>query len=205
MYQRAQTIFGDPEATQYIWGMGYHWYEDWSGGDQVFDNVRKVHESWPEKNLVFTEGCNFPFAMDKVTDWKLAERYGRSMINDFNNGTVAWTDWNILLDETGGPNHVQNFCFAPIHADTQTGDLIYTNAYYYIGHFSKFLKPGAKRIVSSSSRSPLLTTAFVDEEGQLVVIVMNETAQKIPYYLWIQNKAVQINALPHSIATAIVK
>ena len=60
------------------------------------------------------------------------------MINDFNNGMVGFTDWNILLDETGGPNHVQNFCFAPVHGDTRTGKLTYTNAYYYIGHFSKF-------------------------------------------------------------------
>ena len=66
------------------------------------------------------------------------------MIHDFNNGTVGWTDWNILLDENGGPNHVGNFCFAPVHADTRTGELTYANSYYYIGHFSKFIRPGAK-------------------------------------------------------------
>ena len=43
------------------------------------------------------------------------------MINDFNNGLSAWTDWNILLDETGG-QHVGNFCFAPIIADNRTGE-----------------------------------------------------------------------------------
>src|SRR5260370_24782001 len=86
------------------------------------------------------------------------------MINDFNNGTVGWTDWNILLDEMGGPNHVKNFCFAPVHADTKTGQLIYTNSYFYIGHFSKFVRPGAKRIACSSSRSQLLSTAFVRSE-----------------------------------------
>ena len=67
------------------------------------------------------------------------------MINDFNDGAVGWTDWNVLLDEQGGPNHVGNFCFAPVHADTKTGELIYTNSYYYIGHFSKFVRPGARR------------------------------------------------------------
>jgi glucosylceramidase len=46
-------------------------------------------------------------------------RYGKSMIHDFNNGTVGWTDWNILLDQNGGPNHVGNFCFSPIHGDTE--------------------------------------------------------------------------------------
>jgi glucosylceramidase len=41
------------------------------------------------------------------------------MMNDFNKGTALWTDWNVLLDETGGPNHKGNFCFAPIIADTK--------------------------------------------------------------------------------------
>ena len=53
---------------------------------------------------------------------------GLSMVNDFNNGAVAWTDWNILLDETGGPNHVGNFCFAPVHAKTKEGTLHYMNS-----------------------------------------------------------------------------
>jgi glucosylceramidase len=52
------------------------------------------------------------------------------MINDFNNGAEGWTDWNVLLDESGGPNHVQNFCFAPVHADTKTGRLTFMNSYY---------------------------------------------------------------------------
>jgi len=42
----------------------------------------------------------------------------------------GFTDWNILLDETGGPNHAGNFCFAPVHSDTKTGQLTYTNAFY---------------------------------------------------------------------------
>src|SRR6059036_1157291 len=105
------------------------------------------------------------------------------MINDFNSGAVGWTDWNVLLDETGGPNHVKNFCFAPIHANTKTGDLIYTNAYYYIGQFSKFIRPGAKRIISSPSRSPLLTTAFKNPDGKIVVIVMNMGEKEVPFHL----------------------
>ena len=204
VYQRASTLFNDPQAAKYAWGLGFHWYEDWSGGDQVFDNVKRVHESFPAKNILFTEGCNGPFKMSQIDDWKWGERYGRSMINDFNSGTVGWTDWNILLDETGGPNHVQNYCFAPIHADTKTGKLYYMNAYYYIGHFSRFIRPGAKRIVSSSSRSPLLTTAFKNADGSIAVIVMNQTDKNIPYYLWDNGKAAQLTSHAHSIATLVL-
>ena len=204
VYQRATTLFSDPEAAKYAWGLGFHWYEDWSGGDQVYDNIKRVSESFPAKNILFTEGCNGPFNMSQINDWKWGERYGRSMINDFNNGTVGWTDWNVLLDEIGGPNHVQNYCFAPIHADTKTGKIYYMNAYYYIGHFSKFIRPGAKRIVSSSSRSPLLSTAFKNTNGSIIVIVMNQSDKEISYYLWTNGKAAQITSLPHSIATLML-
>jgi glucosylceramidase len=103
--------------------------------------------------LLFTEGCVEKF--DYLQRWANGERYGKSMIHDFNNGTVGWTDWNILLDQNGGPMW---FCFSPIHGDTRTGALIYTPS-YYIGHFSKFIGKSAKRI-SVASRSQLLTTSF---------------------------------------------
>lgn len=203
IYQRASTILEDPSAAKYAWGVGFHWYEDWSGGDQVFDNVKRVHESFPNKNLMFTEGCTFPFKLDQANDWKLGERYGRSMIHDFNDGTVGWTDWNILVDEKGGPNHVGNFCFAPVIGNTQTGELIYTNEYYYIGQFSKFVRPGAKRISAAPSRSPLQTTAFINQDGKIAVIVMNQTDNKIDYNLWVAGNAAQVTSLPHSISTLV--
>lgn len=205
LFQRASTILNDKEAAKYVWGIGFHWYETWTGGPMQFDNLRLVNQAFPGKNLIFTEGCKEKFNIDSVNNWSLGERYGYSMINDFNNGTVAWTDWNILLDEKGGPNHVGNFCFAPIHADTKNGKLLYTNAYYYIGHFSKFIRPGAKRIAASSSRAQLQTTAFRNTDGSMVVVVMNTTDQKFPYHLWIDGKGAETESLPHSISTLVIK
>ncbi|MBT1702602.1 glycoside hydrolase family 30 protein [Chryseosolibacter indicus] len=204
IYQRASTIFSDPEAAKYIWGLGFHWYETWTGSAMQFDNLKRVAEAYPDKNLIFTEGCAESFNLNRISNWALGERYGLSLINDFNSGTVAWTDWNILLDEKGGPNHVGNFCFAPVHADTKTGKLIYTNSYYYLGHFSKFIRPGAKRIVSSSNRDKLQTTAFVNTDGKIAVVVMNTSDEKISYRLWIQGQAAETVSLPHSISTMII-
>ena len=205
MYQRASTVLDDPEAAKYVWGIGFHWYESWTGGGNIYDNVKRVAETYPDKNLIFTEGCAESFKMDKINDWNWGEMYGRSMINDFNNGTVAWTDWNILLDEIGGPNHVGNFCFAPVHADTKTGQIYYMNSFYYIGHFSKFIRPGAKRIISSASRGQFLTTAFINTDGKIAVIVMNQSNDKIPYRLWIAGQAAEVTSLPHSIQTLVVE
>jgi len=201
--QRASTILDDAEASKYVWGIGFHWYESWSGGEQMYENVGKVHEMYPDKNLIFTEGCVESFKAEKYQLWKNGERYGKSMINDFNNGTVAWTDWNILLDENGGPNHVGNFCFAPIHGDTKTGELIYTPSYYFIGHFSKFIGKNAKRIGSVSSRSQLITTSFINQDGKVVTVVMNQSGKKITYNLCIGTNATEVSILPHAIQTLV--
>jgi glucosylceramidase len=204
VYQQASTILEDPEAAKYIWGIGYHWYETWTGSSMRFDNVKLVNAAFPNTHLMFTEGCLEKFSMDRVNEWALGEKYGNSLINDFNSGTCGWTDWNVLLDEKGGPNHVGNYCFAPVIADTKTGNLIYTNAYYYLGQFSKFVRPGAQRVAASASRDKLQSTAFVNANGKLVVVVMNTSDDKVPFLLWIKGKAASISALPHSINTLIV-
>ena len=201
--QRASTILDDAEASKYVWGIGFHWYENWSGGKQMFENVGKVHEMYPNKNLLFTEGCVENFDANKYQLWANGERYGESMIHDFNNGTVGWTDWNILLDENGGPNHVGNFCFAPIHGDTKTGELIYTPSYYFIGHFSKFIGKEAKRISSVASRSDLITTSFLNKDGKVVTVVMNQSDKKITYNLCIGTKATEVSILPRAIQTLV--
>jgi glucosylceramidase len=125
------------------------------------------------------------------------------MINDFNNGTVGWTDWNILLDQNGGPNHVGNFCFAPIHADTNSGELIYTPSYYYIGHFSKFIRPDAKRVSTAVSRSSLLSTSFLNADGKMVTVVMNQSGKKVTYNLIIGAEKTVVSIPAHGIQTLV--
>jgi glucosylceramidase len=200
---RANVILDDPEAYKYVWGVGYHWYETWTGGDSMHDNLAAVKESYPDIELLFTEGTVEGFREDRYQYWPNAERYARSMIKDFNIGTVGWTDWNLLLDHTGGPNHVSNFCFAPIHADTRTGELIYTPTYYYIGHFSKFIRPEAKRISTSSSRSVLLATSFINTDNQIATVVMNETDEAIDYHFLADMQQVTLTIPARSMQTLV--
>jgi glucosylceramidase len=200
MYQRASAILSDTAAAKYVWGIGFHWYESWTGAP-IPENVKRVAEAFPQIQLLLTEACNYPFSWETFDQWKWGENYGVSIISDFNNGAVAWTDWNILLDETGGPNHVNNFCFAPVHADTRDGSLHYMNSFFYIGHFSKYIKPGAKRIACSSSRAQLLTTGFINPDGTIVVVVMNTGVTQQDYRLYVGGQAVETVSLPHSIMT----
>lgn len=203
MAYRAQVIFGDPEAAKYAWGMGFHWYETWAGGEPMFGNVAAVTQAFPDKPVLLTEAAVEKFDPARYQYWPNAERYGRAMINDLNGGAVGWTDWNILLDQHGGPNHVGNWCFAPVHADTTTGELIYTPSYHYIGHFSRYIRPGAQRVSSAPSRSTLLATAFRNEDGGLVTVVMNPTGAAIDYNYYVGDRSAVVTIPAHAIQTLL--
>ena len=100
---------------------------------------------------------------------------------------------------------MSNFCFAPIIGDTKTGELNFMNSYYYLGHFSKFIRPGAKRIVSSSNKDDLLTTAFVNKDNSIVIIVLNLKSKDFLFNTLIDNDSFEANSPAHSIITMIIK
>lgn len=199
MYQRAKVALDDPDAAKYIWGTGFHWYT----GDH-FENVKLVSEAFPDKKTIFTEGCVFPFDYQKLNEWQWGERYGESIINDLNNSASGWIDWNILLDETGGPNHVANYCYAPIIGNTKTGELVYMNSYYYLGHFSKFIRPGAQRIICSSNYDDLLATAFINPDNTIALVAMNQTDREIEFKIWLEGKGTLTKLPAHAICTIII-
>jgi len=205
MTQRARVIFDDPDASKYAWGMGFHWYETWAGGAPMFANVGAVHRAWPDKHLLLTEATVEGYDPARLQSFANAERYGTALINDFNNGAEGWTDWNILLDEHGGPNHVGNFCFAPVHADTRTGRLTFTPSYFYLGHFSKFIRPGAHRVEAASSRSNLQATAFTNPDGSLATVVMNGTDKAVDYRFFVGKDEAKMSIPAHAIQTLVVR
>jgi glucosylceramidase len=78
------------------------------------------------------------------------------------------------------------------------------DSYYYIGHFSKFVRPGAKRIISSSTADNLITTAFLNKDGKIAVVVMNPSDTDQPFYLWMNKKAAKSDSPAHSIMTFVI-
>jgi glucosylceramidase len=199
MYQRAKEIYDDPEAAGYVWGTGFHWYVG-----NHFENVKLHYEAFPDKKLLFTEGCTYPFNFDSINKWHWGETYGESILHDLNNGVSGWVDWNVLLNENGGPNHVQNFCFAPVIGDTKSGEIHYMSSYYYMGHFSKFIRPGARRVVCSSNYDDLLATAFLNADNTIAVVVLNLQNSEINFKTWIDKKCIEAKSPPHSIMTILI-
>lgn len=205
--ERAKTILLDEEAAKYVWGVGFHWYSD--SDDESVDNdesLDKVHEAFPDKKLIFTEGCNPLYGYDKpfFGEWWTGEKYAHHIINDLNHNTVAWCDWNMFLDERGGPNHVNNFCDAPIIVDTKKDMVYYNSPYYFIGHFSKYIKRGAIRL-GSYSNSSLECVACKNPNGDIVVVVLNKTDEEIPFNMNIGGERLYLSSDSHSIITFLIE
>lgn len=192
MYQRAETVYEDPEASKYVWGTGFHWYV----GDH-FDNVRMVHDAFPDKKLIYTEaGTN--------GDWGFAEHLAENMIKDLNNWANGWVHWNLLLDESGGPRHAGGlFGSNIVTVDTRTGELHLNPTYYYFGHFSRFIKPGAKRLPTTSNSDDFVATSFINPDGKVAVVVLNLTDDERNFQVWVDGQAAKYSSPPHGIITMV--
>mmetsp|Transcript_33914 Transcript_33914/g.91821 ORF Transcript_33914/g.91821 Transcript_33914/m.91821 type:complete len:668 (-) Transcript_33914:142-2145(-) len=238
MLERAAVVYSDPEAAKYVWGVAYHWYGDsrfevWPElatvpftipqrnkapvqdvrGQACFENVRRVAELRPDKHILFTEGCQELAGIElssEFCNWKFGERYAMNLIADINAGCEGWIDWNLCLDERGGPNHVGNYCVAPVILDSKSGRVLYQPAFWFLAHFARFIHPGARRVVCGTSRDVLEVTAFVNaSEGTdadaLVVVVLNQSDRDVSFWLKVAGVgAAKVSAPLRSIITVVI-
>ncbi|ONI40384.1 hypothetical protein AN639_00960 [Candidatus Epulonipiscium fishelsonii] len=191
-FQRAKYILSDPKANEAVYGIAFHWYS----GDH-FENLSLCREFFPSKELIFAEGCveltttatTMAMKANSASNgkctaiegpWEFGECYAHDIMGNINHGLNQYIDWNLLLDETGGPNHVSNFCSAPIMCDTINQKLIYQPPYYFIGHLSKYVPAGSKRIAHSKYTSDLTINTFLTPKDEVVVVVLNTTENEIP-------------------------
>ena len=196
VYQRARVALSDPETARYIWGTGFHWYS----GDQ-FENLDRLHHAFPEKHLLFTEGCWEGGV--KLGRWDRGERYAHHIIGDLNHWTEGWLDWNLALDQHGGPNHVGNWCDAPIIVDTKRCTWTRQSSYWYIGHFSRYMLPGARRLISTQAGNGLESVAARNPDDSLVLVVCNRTDEPLSAALGIDGAWAELTVPAHAIQTLI--
>ena len=196
LYDRAKAIFDDGQNRSGIGGVALHWYT----GDH-FEAIAAVKKMYPEKKVFFTEGCVELSRFSDTDDIQKAEMYAHDMIGNFNAGIEAFLDWNLLLDEKGGPNHVGNFCAAPMMCGGKENGLERRLSYYYIGHFSRYIKRGAKQIVSTRYTDKIETAAFLNPDGERVVILMNRTEEAQEVTLREKGYGVNMMVDAHSIVT----
>ncbi len=196
-YEWAKTIFTG-ETGDMVAGLAFHWYS----GDH-FEALQMIRDEFPDKKLLLSEACieYRKFAADDYLG--NAQKYGHDMIGNLNNGMESFFDWNLILDEQGGPNHVGNFCDAPFLYDTHSKVLNESNIAGYIWHFSHFIEAGAVRIGLTRFTDELEATAF-EKDGKISVVVLNRTDKEIPFFLRLKDSYVSLVAKPKSIATGLI-
>ncbi|HEX3077362.1 MAG TPA: glycoside hydrolase family 30 beta sandwich domain-containing protein, partial [Lachnospiraceae bacterium] len=172
----------------------------WYTGDH-FEALDAVRGKYPDKELIFTEGCVEYSRFEKNNQVKNAEMYLHDMIGNFNQGMNGYIDWNLVLNKQGGPNHVGNFCDAPVMYDKEKDELDIKLSYYYIGHLSRFVQKGAKRILLSRYTDQVDAVAFMNPAGEKVAVLMNRTDEDITFQFCEEKKVCDITLTAHSVVT----
>lgn len=199
-YQRFKEVTATGKASDYIAGAAVHWYT----GDH-FEAIELIHKQYPDKEIFFTEGCvEYSRFADSGETYK-AEMYGHDIMGNLNAGIHASLDWNLILDEKGGPNHVGNFCAAPIMFDTQADTYEKRLTYYYIGQFSRYIKRGAVRVGTTRYTDKIEVTGFVNPDGERVIVMLNKTDEEVPVTLREKKCGIETVLKAHSVSTFCYK
>lgn len=198
LLDRADAVLARPDAAAAFGGVAFHWY----AGDH-FEQVRAVAEAYPDKELLFTEGC-VEYSRDRAeeaTQERKAEQYAHALLGHLNAGAQGFIDWNLLLDERGGPNHVGNFCEAPLMYDREAEELIVNRSFHYFGHVSRFVRPGARRFLVSRFDDAVECAGFVNPDGGRVLVALNRGDRPVRFELAERPWVVPVEVPAHGIVT----
>lgn len=197
MYERAKDIIDD-ETDKMVGGIAFHWYT----GDH-FEAVSLVRDTYPDKELIFTEGC-VEYSRFDAGELPNAQMYAHDIIGNINHGMNAFIDWNVLLDSKGGPNHVNNYCDAPMMYDVDKKELKKKLSYYYIHHLSHYIKPGAKRVAVTKYTDKLEVTAFKNLDGSVIAVILNRSGNDMPVVIRMDGGSGEFMSPANSIVTVVL-
>lgn len=219
------VMYKDEASSKYIDGTAIHWY---ASTFEVFPKVLQyAHNKAPNKYLIETEGCvdsEIPHWKDdawywskEATDWGWdwapkedkylhpkyvpVYRYARDIIGCLNNWVDGWIDWNMVLDKQGGPNWFKNWCLAPIIVDTEVDEIYMTPLYYTMAHFSKYIRPGAKKIDLKVDNENVIATAVKNPDGSIAVILLNQSDQPVSIDISLQGHVESVSISKQAIQT----
>ncbi|MEZ4386470.1 MAG: glycoside hydrolase family 30 protein, partial [Candidatus Krumholzibacteriia bacterium] len=208
----ADVILGDEAAARLVTGVAVHWYQSTIDvGGEVLDAVGRTFPQHPILHTegcidsiggIEPVGCWLEddwYWRQEATDWGMHwapeeekaqhpayrpfHRYARDLIGGLNHGLVGWIDWNLVLNLRGGPNHARNLCLAPVLVDSGRDHVLYTPLFFAVAHFSRFMRPGARRVGLTGHDQAFMATAVAHADGSVVAAVFNATERDQVYEL----------------------
>jgi glucosylceramidase len=160
---------------------------------------------------------DWAYAVTWAPDWEEnhplytpVHRYARNIIKSIDHWATGWVDWNIVLDAQGGPNHVGNFCGAPIMIDTETEFVYYTPIFDVLAQFSRTIRPGDKAVQTYQNAKALgpddlHSCATINADNMLSVQLLNTSTQAIEYNLQVGTEYAAINIPANSVQTVRIQ
>lgn len=200
LVDRVEGTLKQEETRKYVQGVAMHWYT----GDH-FEALELVRKEFPQLELFFTEGCVEYSRFSEDDHVMQAEMYAHDILGNLNAGISGYLDWNLLLDDLGGPNHVGNFCAAPIMYKKGTKEVEKRLTYYYIGHFSRYIQPGSVRIGTTKYTDKLEVTGFLTPEKERVIVLLNKSGEDVEVTLREHGEGCGLTISAHSIVTVCYK
>ncbi|HKF25299.1 MAG TPA: glycoside hydrolase family 30 beta sandwich domain-containing protein, partial [Candidatus Acidoferrum sp.] len=211
-YNRYPVILDDPGLRKFVSAVAYHGYDF-----RHFDKIAELKARYPDLPFWMDELCyayeaGYPKGK-KLPIYEFADGdvWGNIIFSDLEAGTSAWLYWNAILDETGGP-----WAVSPVHGNPDPNiqhpvviinktshEITYTGTYYYLAHFSKFVRPGAVRIVTAGKLPGVRVLSFLKPDGGIVAEVLNSNPSESSLNLVHKGRALEIRAPARSISTVM--
>jgi glucosylceramidase len=211
-YQQYPKVLDDPGAHRYVSALAYHGYDM-----KNFAKIAELHRRYPDLPLWETEVCwCFICGAPKDIplpryDWEDGDFWGNQIFSDLEASASAWIYWNMILNENGGPWMVSKIHEDPdpnvqhplVVIDRTTKKATFTAAYYYLAHFSKFVRPGEVRVRTTGSLEGVRCLTFAKPQGGLVVEMLNSRKTKVSVGLESAGRILSINLPALSIITLL--
>jgi glucosylceramidase len=164
-------MLANPDVARYIDGVAWHCYE----GSPYAQG--QVHRAFPKKDAYITEcsGGDWEFTKNGELLW-FARDLLIAGLRQWARGVVYW---NLALDEQHGPHSGGcDACKGVVTIDSHTGAVSRNDEYYAIAHFSRFVLPGAVRVVSTATNKGIDNVAFQNASyGSVVLVMVNSNTQ----------------------------
>ena len=218
MLNYVRPTFEDPEASKYAWGTAFHWYanselDENNWFDKTLDTLRTT---WPSKGMIHSESSIDIDSEDPIGQyWRLStdyagtfipfDTYAFDIITDLNHGVQGYVEWCVILSHLGQPNPYDNFNSAPVLINPNTDEVIYTPLYYLLSHFSKYIRPDAKRIASTGDQfKDFAYTAAKNVDGSIALVVFNQKKEARNINIEIENQSYEISIAPYAMQTVVL-
>ncbi|XP_031764388.2 lysosomal acid glucosylceramidase-like [Galleria mellonella] len=192
-----------PEVLQYIDGIAVHGYLDKLVPPDI---LKRTQELFKNQFIIATEYCEGLLPTDKLKvdlgSWERAVSYTQNILEDLNYNLTGWIDWNLCLNAQGGPNWVKNYVDSPVIVFPERGEFVKQPMFYAMGHFSKFIPRGSRRIqVRELSFTTIDNVAFLTPQNTVVVVLYNDKNESRIVNLILDGKQASVLTEANSITT----